>query len=203
MAEVPLVKLPSDDCHCTELMIKHITLSHKHIYRMATHSEGDCWMEKWLQGRRMSCHVSIRQIPQLCYSILIICQIPERVQVDCNIWTHWGRFTHTFINKLISIGSDNGLSPGQCQAISWNITGILLIVHLATNFSKIFSEIRIFSFQKIHLKMWSAKWPPFCLGLKLFSHVAFRYWIAITMGEGVSLTFRELSKIISRKYTMP
>ena len=33
--------------------------------------------------------------------------------------THWGRVTHICIGNLITIGSDNGLSPGRCQAIIW------------------------------------------------------------------------------------
>ena len=31
--------------------------------------------------------------------------------------THWGRVTHIFIGNLTIIGSDNGLSLGQRQAI--------------------------------------------------------------------------------------
>ena len=50
-------------------------------------------------------------------------------------------------------------------AIIWTNAGILLIGPLGTNFNEIVIEIRIFSFQKIHFKMSSAKWGPFCLGL--------------------------------------
>ena len=32
--------------------------------------------------------------------------------------THWGRATHIYVGKLTTIGSDNGLSPGD--AIWWN-----------------------------------------------------------------------------------
>ena len=31
--------------------------------------------------------------------------------------THWGRVTHICVDKIIIIGSDNGLSPGRLQAI--------------------------------------------------------------------------------------
>ena len=31
--------------------------------------------------------------------------------------THWGRVTHIWVSKLIIIGSDNGLSPGQWRNI--------------------------------------------------------------------------------------
>ena len=79
--------------------------------------------------------------------------------------THWGRVTH----KSTVIGSDNGLSSGWRQAIIWRNAGILLIEPLWTNFSEIFSEIKInpFSFKKMHLKMSSGKWWPFCVGLNV------------------------------------
>ena len=69
------------------------------------------------------------------------------------ILTHWGRVTHICVSKLITIGSDNGLSPGRRQAIIWTNAGILLIGTLGTNFSEILSEIHTFSFKKMHLKM--------------------------------------------------
>ena len=81
--------------------------------------------------------------------------------------THWGRATHICVGELTSIGSDNGLSPGRRQAIIWTNAGILLIGPLGTNSNEIFIEIHIFSFKKIHLKMSSGKWRPFCLGLNV------------------------------------
>ena len=79
--------------------------------------------------------------------------------------THWGRVTHICISKLTTIGSDNGLSPGRRQAIIWTNAGILLIWPLGTNFSETLIEIHTVSFKKMHLKMSSGKWHPFCLGL--------------------------------------
>ena len=55
--------------------------------------------------------------------------------------THWGRVTHICVSKLISIGSDNGLSPNRRQAIIWTNAGILLIGPMGTNFSEILNEI--------------------------------------------------------------
>ena len=75
--------------------------------------------------------------------------------------THWGRATQICVGKLTTIGSDNGLSPGQRQAIIWTIAGILLIWPLGTNFSEILIGIQTFLFKKMHLKMSSAKWRPF------------------------------------------
>ena len=76
---------------------------------------------------------------------------------------------HICVNKLTTIGSDNGLSPGQCQAIFWNNVGILLIGHLGTNFTENQIEILTFSFKKMHLKMSSGIWRPFCLSLNVFN----------------------------------
>ena len=84
---------------------------------------------------------------------------------SCHILTHWGRVTHICVGKLIIIGSDNGLSPERRQAIIWTNDGILLIRTLGKNFSEILSEIHSFSFKKMHLKMSSAKWRLFRLGL--------------------------------------
>ena len=56
--------------------------------------------------------------------------------------------THRYISNLIIIGSDNGLSPGQCQAIIWTNAGILLIRTWGTNFSEILSEIYTYFIQE-------------------------------------------------------
>ena len=79
--------------------------------------------------------------------------------------THWGRVTHICVVKLIIIGSDNGLSPRRRQVIIWTNAGILFIGPLGTNFIEILIGIQTFSFKKMHFKMSSAKWRPFCLGL--------------------------------------
>ena len=53
------------------------------------------------------------------------------------------------------IGSDNGLSPGFCQAIIWLNAGILSIGPLVTNFSEILIEtfIRKSAFYNVIYKM--------------------------------------------------
>ena len=93
-----------------------------------------------------------------------------------HLLTHWGRVTHLCVNKLTSIASDNGLSPGQRQAIIWNSAGILLIGPLGTNFREILIEIHTFSFKKMHLKMSSANWRLSFLSLKELTHVL-DYWL--------------------------
>ena len=87
------------------------------------------------------------------------------------IWlTHWGRVTHICVSRLTITGLDNGLSPGRRQAIIWTNAGILLIGPLGTNFSENLIEILTFSFTKMRLKMSSAKWRQFCLGLNVLSN---------------------------------
>ena len=99
----------------------------------------------------------------------------------CAILTHRGRVTHICVSKLSIIGSDNGLSPSRHQAIIWTNAGISLIRLSGTNFSEILIKIDAFSFKKMHLKMSSGKWRPFCLGLivlnrSLISRVMTVYW---------------------------
>ena len=67
--------------------------------------------------------------------------------------------THICVVNLTTIGSDNGLSPGRCQAMILTDVGILLIGN-----KQILIGIQTFSFKEMHLIMSSAKWRPFCLG---------------------------------------
>ena len=84
--------------------------------------------------------------------------------------SNWGRLTHICVGKLTIIGSDDGLSPGRRQAIIWTNAGILLIGPMGTNFSDILIAIETFSFKKMHWKISSAKWRPFCLGLNVLTY---------------------------------
>ena len=81
--------------------------------------------------------------------------------------THWGRVTYICVSKLTIIGSDYSLSPGRRQAIIWTNAGILLIRHLGTNFNEMLIELLILSLIKMRLKVSSAKWLLFCLGLNV------------------------------------
>ena len=83
------------------------------------------------------------------------------------VLTHWGRVMHICVVKQTIIGSYNGLLPGWRQAIIYTNAGILIIGPLGTNFSEILIGIKTFSLKKMHLKMSSAKWHPFSLGLNV------------------------------------
>ena len=89
-----------------------------------------------------------------------------RIEHQINL-THWGRVTHICVRTLTIIGSNNGLSPGRHQAILWTNAGILFIRTKQKHVNEILIEIHIFSFKKMHLKMSSAKWRLFCLGLNV------------------------------------
>ena len=81
----------------------------------------------------------------------------------------WGWVTDICISKLTIFASDNGLLPGQRQAIIWTNAGISLIRTLGTQFSEILIKIHTFSSGKMHLKMSSGKCRPFCLGLNVLT----------------------------------
>ena len=98
--------------------------------------------------------------------------------MSAGLLTHWGRETHICVSKISIIGSDNGLSPGRRQAIIWTKAGILSIGSIGTSFNEILIEIQTFSFTKMHLKMSSAKWRPFCLGLNVLTGCSWRHTIA-------------------------
>ena len=75
------------------------------------------------------------------------------------------RPSDSFIRQYTTIiASDNGLSPGRRQVITWTNAGIALIWTLGTNFTETLSKIHTAPFKKTHFKMSSGKWPQLCLG---------------------------------------
>ena len=79
--------------------------------------------------------------------------------------------THLCVSKLTIIDSDNGLSPGRRQAFIWINAKIIINSDLRNKLSEILSRIYTFSFKKMHFKMSSGKWRPFCLGLNVLNCV--------------------------------
>ena len=59
----------------------------------------------------------------------------------------------------------------------WTNARILLIGLLGTNLREISIAIHMFSFKKMHLKISSAKWRPFCLGLSVLFKFKFKFKI--------------------------
>ena len=102
-------------------------------------------MLQWVNGKTcgdMACH------PVVISGWLSNIKVPSHPRLlTCSIFndegspnelTHWGRVMHICVSKLTIIGSDNGLSPCQRQAIVWTNAGILSIGPLGTNLSEIF-----------------------------------------------------------------
>ena len=129
-----------------------------------------CWNYSWSFDYRMEFSHIVRDMINWKYSFINYLRNIHISRKDMAIHlTHWSRVTHICVGNLTIIVSDNGLSPGRRQAINWTNVGILLIGPPGTNFSEMLLEIHTFSFQKIHLKMPSGKWRPFCLGLNVLS----------------------------------
>ena len=130
--------------------------------------------------------------------------------LQITILTHWGQATHICAGKLATIGSDNGLSPGRRQAIIWTSAGILLIRPIGTNFNEILTEILLFSFKKMRLKVSSAKRWPFCLGINVLNqsgnhankYPACNYWNHFR-SSCHGLSRREMSRITGVKTPIP
>ena len=61
---------------------------------------------------------------------------------------------------------DNGLSPGQRQAVIWTNTIISLIGPVE---NEILIKFHKFSFTKVNFKTSSRKWRPFCLGINVLN----------------------------------
>ena len=75
-------------------------------------------------------------IPYYLFHVSIIVWV-DGLHIRLDSLTHWCWVTHICVGNQTIFGSDNGLLPGQHQAIIWTIAGILLIGPLGTNFSEI------------------------------------------------------------------
>ena len=123
----------------------------------------------------------------------------ETTQFHSDVLTHWGRVTHICVCKPTIIGWYNGLSPDRRQAIIWTNVGILLMGPLGTNFSDILTGIQTFSFKKMLLKMSSAKWRPFCLGL----NVLMGHWIHKCMSiSQLTITMSKVNSASSHTFKL-
>ena len=155
----------------------------KHVAWLIVHSVLQCTTRNWNKNSYMICsimwiYVDVEILDIQKYQLFshqhvidlnwIVWQVALSVQqlnkISQTGLTHWGRVTHICISKLIIIGSDSGLSPDRRQAIIWTNAWILSIGPLGTNLNEILIEIHTFPFKKMHLKISSAKWRPFCLG---------------------------------------
>ena len=111
---------------------------------------------------------------------------------------------HICVSKLTIVGADNGLLPGQYQAIIWTNAEILMIGPLGTNFSEILIEIFISSFKKMHFDSVFRKFATiFILPPSKFSdHETYYKTLDISAGcmeTVIQLTFYMLQFIDEKK----
>ena len=98
---------------------------------------------------------------------------------------------HICVSKLTIIGSDNGLLPGQSQAIIWTNAGMLLIRTLGTNLSEVSSENHTFSFKKMHLNMLCVKWRQFCLSLNVLMKPGARAYLISSLAIIIQIWWKQ------------
>ena len=161
----------------------HVSYYAAYILRQ-NHLKNNVWEVRRSATRQFICYWWVRLFILIAFNVsarsgisLGMCPANERrhyiITTALIGWartvTHWGHVTQICVSKLTIIGSDNGLSPRQCQAIIWTNAGIFLIRILGTNLSEILSRIHTFSFKKMHLKMSSAKSRPFWLGFNVLT----------------------------------
>ena len=127
--------------------------------------EGSCDPRSWWSIGRINCLYYFHQSRSV-WSRNPIRYIKSHLVRNDFVLNHWDRVTHICVNKLTIIGSNNGLSPGQCHAIIRTSAGILFMGLLWTNFNEMFS-VYIFSFKKMYLKLSSWNRRPYCLGLNV------------------------------------
>ena len=84
------------------------------------------------------------------------------------------RPSDAYIRQQPIIDSNYDLSPGRRPTIILTNAEKFIKSPLGANFSEFSIQLHIFSFKKIHLKMSSAKWQPFCLGLNVIKHARWR-----------------------------
>ena len=87
----------------------------------------------------------------------------------------------TYISKITTTDSNDGLSPGRRQAIIW--THAIVESNLRNKLQWYLSEIHAFSCKKMPLKM-SVKWWQFCIALNVLSR---RYVLYIEAASAATL----------------
>ena len=127
-------------------------------------------------------YAKFRVIPITWTEIMIEKQGTHSVYIKASHWlTHWGWLTHMCIGNLAIIGSHNGLSPGQCQAIVRINAGILLIGPFGTNVSEISIEVHTFSMIEMHIKNVILKMAVICLSLGVLMMFSLPYMWLMTV----------------------
>ena len=114
---------------------------------------------------------------------------------------------YIYVSKLTIIGSDNGLSPGQRQAIIWTNAGILLTGSLVTHFNETLTQFIYFhsrkSFWKCRLENSASMSQPQCVNWPFVRGTVDRWWIPykglVTWSFDVSFVVGE-NKLLNKQH---
>ena len=169
---------------CTRVLLRERTIETSTIWLMC------CW-------RKSAANIYVNFLANLAplidvrdWPLVVNIRVPTGDTTSQAMWIlpisptgapliHWGRMTHTCASTLTIIISDNGLLPRRNQAIIWTNDGILLIGPLGIHYSEILIKILTFSFREMCLKVSSANWIQFCLGLNVLKSI---HWVRLGHG---------------------
>ena len=107
---------------------------------------------------------------------------------------HWSLFgdvyiyMYIYIYVCVYIYIFNGLPPVRCQVRISTNDGLWLTEHVGTNISQISIKIQQFSFNKMNLKMSSAKCRPFFPEANVLIHINICHVCAYMSTSGCSMT---------------
>ena len=117
----------------------------------------------WLSINEVLWYSPVRKFTWSAEVAILYNELENHTFSGTNDLSHWGLvMPYAILWSLVIIGSDSGLLPVQYQATNSTNADLLSIRRLEPYFSEMSFEIRAFSFNKMHLKMLSAKWQPFC-----------------------------------------
>ena len=93
----------------------------------------------------------------------------SRNLIDLWVLTHWGLVMHICHQPRPSLVQIMACRLFGAKPLSKPMLGYCELNSLRTNFSEILIKIQNFSLRKIHLKISSVKWRPYCLGLNVLT----------------------------------
>ena len=170
---------------CAGIHRSSVNFPHKSPWRRALMFSLPCdWINGWVNNRDdgdLRRHRAHYDVIVMVHTVRALSCIVTICYSTILILTHWGRVTLICVSKITIISSNNDLSPERRQAIIWINAGALLMGSLGTNFGETLTEIYTFSITKMPLKMSSAKWRPFCIGLNVVTHRGQAKWMILCM----------------------
>ena len=135
----------------------------------------------WLCSRRL--HDSLITLLAGSCVVLIAKKPPDEIP-PADIIRPW--------HRSIMSGSSLFNSSGPSDTYASADAGTLLLGTIRTKISEILTKIKMFSFKKMHYKLSSAKWRPFCRGLSVLLQ-----WGWDKIAVSFQLTFFKLSNSLS------